>query len=270
MLFAEYAWTQQSATERPAWNVQLGRNVQAKSTITIQNQCKRSHTFTIIEQQTPYIQIMGAATINVPGNSSSDLPVLFSTNGMNAGQYQGTVIVKCDTCGKEKGCTQDREILPVRLVVLEASGAQMTPGNPAPPQVPGPPVIGKPPGNKPVATTSAVKVKGYDPETDKEIGEREFADQQNPCPKQECGAIKKVTKEGASKGFLFCEKKEKCGGEKCPNSTCYVIWAWGKKDDAPKNTTDPEKWTRANVGFGIGEQGAFKPNAKKVYGCACY
>lgn len=141
ILFAEYAWTQQSATERAAWNVQLGRNVQAKSQITIQNQCKRKHSFTITKQQVPFLQFQGAQTVSVPGNRSYDLPVLFNTNGMNAGQYQGNVEVKCNDCGKEKGCTQDREIIPVRLTVLQEDGPQMTPENPTQPQVPGSPVL---------------------------------------------------------------------------------------------------------------------------------
>jgi probable HAF family extracellular repeat protein len=116
--FAAYAW-QQSGQERPVWDVQLARNAQASSNITIQNQCQQPHTFTVTAQQTPFLQFLATPTVNVPGNSSYNLPVRFNTNGMNAGQYQGTVIVKCETCSKEKTCKQDREILPLRLTVLE-------------------------------------------------------------------------------------------------------------------------------------------------------
>src|SRR6266545_2301732 len=106
--FAAYAW-QQSGQERPVWDVQLARNAQASSNITIQNQCQQAHTFTVTAQQTPFLQFLAAPTVNVPGKSSYNLPVRFNTNGMNAGQYQGTVIVKCETCSKEKTCQQDRE-----------------------------------------------------------------------------------------------------------------------------------------------------------------
>src|SRR5712692_5361696 len=117
-LFTANAWTQQSTQERPVWEVQMQSNAQASSNITIQNQCQQAHTFTVSEQKTPYLQLLADATVNVPGNSSYNLPVRFNTSGMKAGQYQGTVLVKCDTCRKEKTCKQDREVLPVRLNVL--------------------------------------------------------------------------------------------------------------------------------------------------------
>jgi probable HAF family extracellular repeat protein len=119
VFFAAHAWTQQSTQERQLWEVLLARDAQANSTITIQNQCQQPHSFNVIQQQTPFLQLLAAPLVNVPGNSSYALPVRFNTNGMNAGQYQGTVIVKCENCGKEKGCKQDREVLPIRLTVVE-------------------------------------------------------------------------------------------------------------------------------------------------------
>ena len=127
VFFAAHAWTQQSTQERQLWEVRLAREAQANSTITIQNQCQQPHSFNVIQQQTPFLQLLAAPLVNVPGNSSYALPVRFITNGMNVGQYQGTVIVKCETCGKEKGCKQDREILPIRLTVVESAQAQPTP-----------------------------------------------------------------------------------------------------------------------------------------------
>src|SRR2546425_7883856 len=122
-LFA-YAWTQQSQQERPIWDVQLARNAQARSNITIRNQCQQIHTFTVTEQQTPFLELLAAPTVNVAGNSSYNLPVRFNTNGMNAGQYQGSVVIKCETCPKEITCKQDREILAVRLTVLQDNPQQ--------------------------------------------------------------------------------------------------------------------------------------------------
>src|SRR6266850_306319 len=119
VFFAAHAWIQQSTQERQLWEVRLARDAQANSTITIQNHCQQPHNFNVIQQQTPFLQLLAGPLVNVPGNSSYTLPVRFNTNGMNVGQYQGTVIVKCETCGKEKGCKQDREILPIRLTVVE-------------------------------------------------------------------------------------------------------------------------------------------------------
>src|SRR5882672_2271083 len=119
VFFAAHAWTQQSTQERQLWEVQLARDAQANSTITIQNQCQQTHSFNVIQQQTPFLQLLAAPLVNVPGNSSYNLPVRFNTNGLNPGQYQGTVIVKCETCSKESTCKQDREILPIRLTVVD-------------------------------------------------------------------------------------------------------------------------------------------------------
>src|SRR6059058_1476711 len=77
--------TQQPTVERAAWDVQMARNAQAKSTITIQNQCQQPHDFTVTEQQTPFLQLLAAATVTVPGNSNYDVPVRFDTSGMKAG-----------------------------------------------------------------------------------------------------------------------------------------------------------------------------------------
>jgi probable HAF family extracellular repeat protein len=120
-LFSGHGWTQDSPRQRPVWDVQLARNAQASSNITIQNQCQQPHIFTVTAQQTPFLQFLAPSTVNVPGNSSYNLPVRFNTSGMNAGQYQGSVVVKCETCRKEKTCKQDQEILPVRLTVLPDS-----------------------------------------------------------------------------------------------------------------------------------------------------
>ena len=140
-LFAASAWTQQSTQERPVWDVQMALNAQAGSTITIQNQCRQTHSFTVNQQQTPFLQLLAPATAEVAGNSSYQIPVRFNTNGMKAGQYQGTVVIKCETCRKEKTCKQDREVLPVHLIVRGEGGPQLIPENPTQPQNPEPPIV---------------------------------------------------------------------------------------------------------------------------------
>ena len=160
IVFAAHAWTQQSTQERQPWEVQLAPNAQANSTITIQNQCQQLHSFNVIQQQTPFLQLLADPLVNVPGNSSYALPVRFNTNGLNAGQYQGTVIVKCQTCGKEASCKQDREILPIRLTVVENAKPSVSPqpiasspiSTPTPTPTPTPP--GPIPSSSPASSPS--------------------------------------------------------------------------------------------------------------------
>jgi hypothetical protein len=136
LLFSILAWTQEQTTpQRPAWDVQLAPNTHASSTITIRNLCQKSHSFTITEQETPYLTL-GRGTTNVRGHSSYELPVRFNTDGMKPGTYQGSVIVKCENCAKEKGCQQDRDIIPLHLVIGANAANQ---NNPPQDQVPGAP-----------------------------------------------------------------------------------------------------------------------------------
>jgi len=269
------AQEQASQTERPVWDVQMARDAQATSTITIQNQCQQTHTFTVTSEKTPFLQLLAAETVAVSGHSNSELPVRFSTNGMSAGQYQGRVIVKCQTCRKEKTCKQDREILPLRLNVLGESGAQ--PENPQP-QIPGPPLKGGGASTPPIiagpgGNTATIAVKGYDPETDKEIGSREFSDDQNPCKKQECSAVQKKVDKGKPTGDIYCPAKDKCGGKDCPTSSCRMFFAWKdaktyKANNANGTDKDPEKWKLMEGG--VGDNKAITPEkGKLVYACGC-
>ena len=155
VIFATLVRTQQQTPQpRPVWNVELAANAHASSNITIQNLCKKSHNFTVVAQQTPYLSLLGGNSVSVRGNSSYNLPVKFSTEGISAGQYDGSVVVKCENCRKEKGCEQDREIIPLHLVVLAAGTKEnrpaqpQVPGAPLPPdnKSPGGPIVGGPPG----------------------------------------------------------------------------------------------------------------------------
>ena len=274
-IFTSYAWTPQAPQERPVWDVQMTVNAQAKSTITIQNQCQQTHSFTVTQERTPFLQLLAPATVSVSGHSSYELPVRFNTSGMNAGQYDGSVLVKRDSCRKEKTCKQDREILPVRLNVLGESGGQTE--NPQP-RVPGPPIKGGAGQTPPIIAgpggiTATIAIKGYDPDTDKEIATREFSDDQNPCKKQECSAVQKKMEKGKPTGDIYCPAKDKCGGRDCSNSSCRMFYAWKDaktyKDKNPNGTDkDAEKWKLMDGG--VGENKAITPEkGKLVYACGC-
>jgi probable HAF family extracellular repeat protein len=102
------------------WEVQLATNAQADSTVTIRNQCQQPHSFNVTAQQAPFLQMLTAGTITVPGHSNYECPVRFNTNGINPGEYRSNVIVKCQDCQKEKTCTQDVEVLQLHLTVQAA------------------------------------------------------------------------------------------------------------------------------------------------------
>jgi hypothetical protein len=287
-LFAASAFTQQSTQERVVWDVQMAPNAQATSTITLQNQCKQTHTFTVTGQETPFLQLLAAATVNLPGNSMYNLPIRFNTNGMQAGQYPGTVVVKCDTCRKEKNCKQDREILPVHLLVLQESGAQMTPGNPTQPQVPGPPItLQEKPGPPKVLPTASADGEGFDEKGNKKSYKAvPFDDRAKPCKTDNCPKLQTT---GSGKDTkIFCQHIDLCGGngEDCKNATCHMLVA-------TVDAKDPGKWEGYTGSTAHGmieseksmdgkgkdkatykkkqiEEIAFKPEKGKAYRCSCY
>ena len=272
VVIAAHAWTQQSTQERPVWDVQMARNTQAMSTITIQNQCQQSHSFSVNGQQTPYLQLLEASAVEVAGHSSYQLPVRFNTNGMNAGPYQGTVIVKCETCRKEKTCKQDREVLPIRLIVGGENGPQMVP---QPETSPSPTAN---PQEKPKATPTATPTPttgqgptrpAYD-EKGKPIKDdkRDFdSDDQKNYPIEKCAecSVPQVVEDNKEK-FVQCEGV--CiGGDKCPipgGYTCNLFVAEKEKKN-PKDKTLP-KWRKVTGGKPRTKQDS---SGKTVYTCAC-
>lgn len=128
----EFASAKQSVAEKPAWPGNLPTNIQARSKITIRNQCKKTHSFTLDPSDVPYLQLPASPTVQVAGRSDQELGVVFNTIGMRPGDYRGSVAVKCETCGEEKGCSQDNQTLPVHLTVTAAFGTPTPSPTPTP------------------------------------------------------------------------------------------------------------------------------------------
>ncbi len=104
--------------EKPAWDVRLKPNAQATSNLDIENRCRGAHNFNIIKQDDlDFLEFVGPPQIRVAGYNSDKLPVRFNTRGMTAGQYLGNLLVRCLDCRAEPTCSQDREVLPVRLTI---------------------------------------------------------------------------------------------------------------------------------------------------------
>ncbi len=102
---------------KPAWNVTLQTNSTARSTITVQNRCAKTHNFQLSEVNAGFLEI-SQTQVQVGGGQNAVAPVTFNTESLEPNVYQGQVLVVCLTCKTEPTCTQDREILPVILSVI--------------------------------------------------------------------------------------------------------------------------------------------------------
>lgn len=268
---------QQPAQEGTVWNVNLAPGAQANSTITIENQCQRTHTFTVIKQQElAYLQMPGTPNVAVPGNSSYEYPVRFNTTGMAVGEYQGTIEVKCETCRKEKICKQDREIIPLHLTISQASATPTATGTAASPTpLPGPTISGDNTtgltsgnGRPPILATAIPKATPYDSKLNALSDEREFPDPANQnyvicetggkkCEKP----IELTFTTGEKTGKIGC-KEDQCEDCEYEGAKCVLFVASSEKANTKdKDVTNRRKWVR--------ESGGRTPSDKEVYRCQC-
>lgn len=136
------AW-QPGTQQREPWNLGVHPpNWTGSSTLTIENQCKGNHHFDVVPDALAFVHFQGPADkVLVAGHQTKELALKFDTTGMQPGDYKGQVVVKCADCNKEPTCTQDREFVPVHLVIAPPSQPQSTgPSESSPPQPPNPPV----------------------------------------------------------------------------------------------------------------------------------
>ncbi len=117
LVFFSICATAQQPEPKPAWNVTLQTNSNARSTLTVQNRCSRSHNFQLDAANAGFLEI-SQSQVQVSGGQNSVVPVIFNTSALEPRTYNGQVVVICLTCSTEPSCTQDREILPVVLNVI--------------------------------------------------------------------------------------------------------------------------------------------------------
>ena len=129
-------WDQTTPSQREPWNLgERQPNWTGSSTLTIENQCKSRHQFEVTPNNLPFVQIQAAQNIAVAGHQTKELPVKFDTTGITEGEHVGEVVVRCLDCSKEHGCTQDKEFIPVRMVIAKSAPASSKDeGTPPPPQ----------------------------------------------------------------------------------------------------------------------------------------
>jgi len=113
-----------AGTRYPDWT--------APSTLTITNDCKRSHDFSITPENAPFLDLLGVTHVSVPAKKSIELPVRFHTDGMAPGTYAGLVTIICLDCREVPPCTQDRKTVAPHVTVI-ARPAGTTPPPTTPP-----------------------------------------------------------------------------------------------------------------------------------------
>jgi endo-1,3-1,4-beta-glycanase ExoK len=103
------------------WRVEIEEGKSTRSTLTINNRCSAAHLFRIkssakflrFEQPTDSVQIQA--------KSNKQIGLRFDATGLKIKVYRSKVIVECLDCKKEPGCNQDRDELPVEMIVVKAN-----------------------------------------------------------------------------------------------------------------------------------------------------
>jgi hypothetical protein len=107
-----------SQTKTP-WKMELAKERQARTTVNVINRCFTAHVFEVEKSaEMAWFNFAGEPKLEVPAGETRTLGAQIDTTGLEVGLYEGEVLVKCADCKRESGCSQDREILSVRLKVL--------------------------------------------------------------------------------------------------------------------------------------------------------
>lgn len=121
-------------TASPApWQLRLEAGRRAPTSVTAVNRCAAPHRFEL--EKGPgleWLALPAPAAVTVEPAQSGAVPVKVDASHLPAGLYGGLLTVRCLDCAAEPLCTQDRDLIDVRLTVpwaaaelaeLEAEGA---------------------------------------------------------------------------------------------------------------------------------------------------
>jgi subtilisin family serine protease len=112
------AFAQEQPGRGSEWRIRVKINQIATSQITADNTCHKRHRFEVDTQSVPsFMHLLGDSRILVDSHHKHDFPVQFSSQGLDPGEHQGLVVIRCLTCRQEKGCTVDRELLHITMTV---------------------------------------------------------------------------------------------------------------------------------------------------------
>jgi Subtilase family len=101
------------------WDLALARNKSARTTVTALNRCHAQHSFEITKDPAlGWFALTGGARVDVPPGGSAPAPARIDTSGLDPGEYEGNISVRCLDCSSEPACTQDVDVVRARLKVL--------------------------------------------------------------------------------------------------------------------------------------------------------
>ncbi len=100
----------------------------APSTLNLINDCKKDHSFSVTKENAGFLDLQFAQPVRVPGHKTVTVAVLFHTDGMQPGDYTGTVKVKCLDCAEVPPCTQNPFLLSPHVRVIPRPGTATSQG----------------------------------------------------------------------------------------------------------------------------------------------
>lgn len=115
------------------WQLRLEAGRRAPTSVTAVNRCAAPHRFELEKGLgLEWLALPTPATVTVEAGQAAAVPVTVDASSLAAGPYGGLLTVRCLDCAAEPLCTQDKDVLEVRLTVpwpaaelgeLEAEGA---------------------------------------------------------------------------------------------------------------------------------------------------
>jgi len=122
----------QTTEQRRTWDAgDQPPGFQATSNLTIQNECKHTHSFAVTDN-TDFITLQFSQPVKVAGHSSATESVLFHTDGLAEGDHSGEITVTCLDCEETPPCMQDQKSLwpHIRIVAPPATNTTAAPQTP--------------------------------------------------------------------------------------------------------------------------------------------
>jgi hypothetical protein len=117
------SWAQKGPPIPPAppagWRVELEEGQKRPSSLAIHNTCKGGHVFRV-KSNIKYLSFAERTdNILVAPAATRQIKAMFDATNLKSKTYHDKVIVDCLDCKKEKGCSQDRDEIPVELIVTQ-------------------------------------------------------------------------------------------------------------------------------------------------------
>jgi hypothetical protein len=103
--------------QQNTWRVELEEGKTASSNLLLNNRCKAAHNFRV-EEDMKYLSFKEPteSVLIAPGATKS-VGVTFDATGLKPKIYEDDVLIICIDCKTEPTCAQDRDKVPVQLIV---------------------------------------------------------------------------------------------------------------------------------------------------------